>query len=197
MGIGVKGLDPTAEFPPKWHAHEVNIVTGTQSIEHKDINRGRRPSCLGGLDSLPDDISPLLLEQHDVEAGEVVQFPSLLNGDALLCPGRLVPLLNGTILLHKLLHDTRSSSTREAGDDEFGEGEMLEREGLAGNTCGGSIDDSLFANQKQLSAVKTLSTHPILVDDLNDHGDTACAGAGVEEDEAADLDETLEVGFTL
>ena len=74
---------------------------------------------------------------------------------------------------------------------------MPEREGLARNTGGGSIDDSLFANQTELSKVEMPSTHPILVDDLSDHGNATSAGAGVDEDETADFDETLEVGFTL
>ena len=38
-------------------------------------------------------------------------------------------------------------------------------------------------------------THPVVVDDLGDDGDTARGGAAVEEDDTADLDEALEVGF--
>ena len=96
-------------------------------------------------------VRPLLLREHDLEAAKVVELPPRLDGSALLCEGRLVPLLDDVLCLELLLEGTRAGGTGKLGQAGGGEGEVAVGERLTGDTSCGTIDDSLnvtyFASQ--------------------------------------------------
>lgn len=90
-----------------------------------------------------DLVSPLLLQDHDLEAVEVGQPTAELAGSDLLSPGRLSPLVGDTSLLPVLGDDTGAGTTGKLGDDDGGEGNVSESDGLAGDTGLGAVNKDL------------------------------------------------------
>jgi hypothetical protein len=90
-------------------------------------------SCLG--DRLVDGIAALLLRQHDLETVEVGEAAARGDRGALLRPRGLFPLGECARLLERGLDRGRASGARQLWDDERGEGEVAEGEGLARDAC--------------------------------------------------------------
>lgn len=114
---------------------------------------------------------------HALEVG--ARLAARLGRD-LLGPGRGGPL-GGDVGGLEVLGDGRGTGRAgERLEDERRERQVLVGESLAGDRGRGSVDEG-----------------PLVVDDLDDDSELALGGALVDEDDSADLDETLEVGGSL
>jgi len=152
-----------------------------RSSPNTSVSVSKTSLCLTGLGNLLADGVPAgLLEEHDIEALEVVDLSPLLHSFALLCPRRILPLGDGTLLLKVLLEDTSPYGAGELGDLQGSEGQVAIGEGMAGNAGSGAIDNC-----------------PVVVNHFRNDGDLAIVGAGLEEDNSSDLDETREIRVLL
>jgi hypothetical protein len=89
----------------------------------------------------------LLPHLHDLESLKVVQSPPLLHRRALLSPCALIELLLNLVLLPLLCDVADTAGTGKLGDDDGSEGELGERDLLAGDESllGGTIDKHLWS----------------------------------------------------
>jgi len=91
-----------------------------------------------------DFVSPLLLENHDLESVKVSQFSPGVSGGNLLSPTGSTPLGINIGLLPVLLHNSRAGGTGDLGDKNRGQSDVGEGDGLAGGAGGlGSINKNL------------------------------------------------------
>lgn len=115
-----------------------------------------------------------------------------LPGSQLLSPSALLPLLRNTSLLNSLLEGTGTDTSGKRRNGVRSEDKVSVGESLTGNGGGGAVNESL----KEMSVVSHFRgehlAYPVVVDDLNDHGELASRRALVNEDNSANLDKTLE-----
>ena len=127
------------------------------------------------LGNLPAQNGPApLLEDHELEAVKVGVGVPLLALLKVLGPGGSLPLGNDVVGLQALLKSLRLGRVGH-GDLEVGQREALEVDGLAGNSGGGSVNQS-----------------PVVVNDVDNDGGLAGIGTVVDEGHAANLDEAGE-----
>lgn len=149
--------------------------------------------------SLLDLESPLLLEDHDLEAVEVAQSPSELLGGDLLGVGGLGPLGLDAGLLPELGNGAGAGAAGKGGDGKAGEGDVGESERLAGDGSVGGIEQDLNLESAHCRVFRREvfrdfadfrgCTHALVINDLDDNGQLASRRAVVQEDDAANLDE--------
>ena len=103
-------------------------------------------SRLPGLsDSLPDLVASLLLQDHDLEPVKVVELPSLVVGGDLLGERGVIPLFSYLLLLPNLGNLCGTGAARQVGNDDAGQGDVGERERLAGDACVGGVNQDLYS----------------------------------------------------
>lgn len=125
--------------------------------------------------SLADNVPSSPLGELDLESVEVGGVLPDLPGSQLLSPSALLPLLRNTSLLNSLLEGTGTDTSGKRRNGVRSEDKVSVGESLTGNGGGGAVNES-----------------PVVVDDLNDHGELASRRALVNEDNSANLDKTLE-----
>ena len=134
----------------------------------------------------------LLPQLHDLEPLKVVQLPPLLHRSALLGPGALVELLLDLVLLPLLRNVSNTGGAGQLGDDDGGEGELGEGNLLTGDggLLGGTIDKDLSGSVTAFLLYSGRGApYALVVNDLDNGGETALVDTLVEEDDAADLDQ--------
>lgn len=137
-------------------------------------------------------ITYLLPQLHDLEPLEVVQLPPLLERSALLGPSALVELLLDLVLLPLLRDVADTGGTGQLGDNDGGEGELGEGDFLTGDggLLGGTIDKDLCWSATAFLLYSDRGTsYALVVNDLDNGGETALVDTLVEEDDTADLDQ--------
>lgn len=107
-----------------------------------------RPLFLRSLDlgqGLSNLETRLLPQPQDLESLEVGQSTSAHLASHLLRPGALAELLRDVLGIPLLLDGTGARATGQFGEDDGGELDVVERNGLAGDDSigGGSINENL------------------------------------------------------
>lgn len=82
--------------------------------------------------------------EHDQEKIERATHLPDLPGSQLLGPSALLPLLQNTGLLNGLLEGTGADSAGKRGDGVGSKDEVSVRKLLAGDRCGGAVNECLF-----------------------------------------------------
>ena len=134
----------------------------------------------------------LLPDLHDLEALKVGELPPLLELSTLLGPAALCPLLLNLVLLPLLCDKATSGGAGQLGDDDGGEGELGEGNLLTGDggLLGGTIDKDLSGSVTAFLLYSGRGApYALVVNDLDNGGETALVDTLVEEDDAADLDQ--------
>ena len=104
----------------------------------------------------PDFVSPLLLENHNLESIKVGQLsPGIPRGN-LLSPARSTPLGINIGLLPVLLDGSRAGGAGDLRGDDGSQGDMGEGDGLAWGTRGlGSIYENLHCRKNSVISSDT------------------------------------------
>lgn len=139
-----------------------------------------------------ESVTHLLPQLQDLEPLEVVQLPPLLERSALLGPGALVELLLDLVLLPLLRNVTDTGGAGQLGDDDRSEGELGEGNFLTGDggLLGGTINKDLCLSAAAfLRCSLCRAAYALVVDDLDNGGQTTLVDTLVEEDDTADLDQ--------
>lgn len=125
-----------------------------------------------------EDSTPLLTELHELEAVKVGEGSTDSAPLELLGPTGGLPLGDDLLGLKGLANGGGTGSTGKVLDLEGSQGHVLVGVGVTGDTSGGTLDEST-----------------VVVDDVNDDGKTAIVTGVVEEDNASNLDHTVESTF--
>lgn len=158
---------------------ERNQTAGKKKIagKHNRIFDSITQHLSGGLPDLSvraaDLVSPLLLQDHDLEAVEVGQSTAELAGGDLLSPGRLGPLVGNTGLLPELGDNTSAGTTGQLGNDDGSEGDVSKSDGLAGDT-----------------GLRAVNEDALVVNNLDDSGKLASLGTVVDDNNTANFNKS-------
>ena len=94
------------------------------------------------------DSTHLLPESHNLEALKVVELLPLDTALAVLCPGAVVPDFLNTSLLPGGANGSVAGTTGKLLDNDGGEGDVCERDGVAGDDSlglgGGTVNKDLW-----------------------------------------------------
>lgn len=95
------------------------------------------------------------------------------------------------MLLPLLCNEATSGGARELGNDDRGEGDLGESDGLAGHwgVLGRAVDEHLSSCERRARSNIAIAAYTLVVDDLDDGGYPSIVLAAAEDDDAADLDQ--------
>lgn len=153
--------------------------------------------------------SSLLLQTEDLESVKVGQFGALGLLLLPLGPVGLLPFLVDLGLLPELLDGGGPRAAGQGGQNEVGQNDLGERNGLAGDSQGrvgsGTVNQSLFRTDLVNRAVhvsrllafeirvsvsfSSSGTYAFVVNDLDNGSQTAGRRTLLDQDDTADLDE--------